>query len=244
MTCATGGIRKWLCRSGEQPDCATEGAVGPVLRGATAGERESASPPGSDRPEDLVGAHSPTGPNAPADGSRTEPPHGRGRSHSVASDAGMQMHVMSAVVMHGGAAPDAFQEVADCCATAPAGACAPRCRPSPRSPAVRREVPQGRKKITDDEDELLAFFDFPAEHWPHPRATNPIESTFATREAADEGDQGNRPPGRRAGHGLQAGRVRPGPLAGRERTPPRRSGPCRRPLRTRPPRRTPRDLAA
>jgi transposase-like protein len=36
------------------------------------------------------------------------------------------------------------------------------------------------KKITDDEAELLAFFDFPAEHWIHLRTTNPIESTFST----------------------------------------------------------------
>jgi transposase-like protein len=35
-------------------------------------------------------------------------------------------------------------------------------------------------KITDDLDELLAFYDFPAEHWIHLRTTNPIESTFAT----------------------------------------------------------------
>jgi transposase-like protein len=35
-------------------------------------------------------------------------------------------------------------------------------------------------KITDDVDELLAFFDYPAEHWVHLRTTNPIESTFAT----------------------------------------------------------------
>jgi putative transposase len=27
---------------------------------------------------------------------------------------------------------------------------------------------------------LLAFYDFPAEHWRHLRTTNPIESTFAT----------------------------------------------------------------
>jgi len=27
---------------------------------------------------------------------------------------------------------------------------------------------------------LLAFYDFPAEHWSHLRTTNPIESTFAT----------------------------------------------------------------
>jgi transposase-like protein len=35
-------------------------------------------------------------------------------------------------------------------------------------------------KITDDLDELLAFYDLPAEHWVHLRTTNPIESTFAT----------------------------------------------------------------
>lgn len=35
-------------------------------------------------------------------------------------------------------------------------------------------------KIVDDEDELLAFYDFPAEHWIHLRTTNPIEPTFAT----------------------------------------------------------------
>lgn len=35
-------------------------------------------------------------------------------------------------------------------------------------------------KVTDDLDELLAFYDFPAEHWQHLRTTNPIESTFAT----------------------------------------------------------------
>ena len=29
-------------------------------------------------------------------------------------------------------------------------------------------------------DELLVFFDFPAEHWVHLRTTNPIESVFAT----------------------------------------------------------------
>jgi len=35
-------------------------------------------------------------------------------------------------------------------------------------------------KLTKDRDELLAFYDFPAEHWKHIRTTNPIESTFAT----------------------------------------------------------------
>ena len=36
------------------------------------------------------------------------------------------------------------------------------------------------KKLTKDRDELLAFYDFPAEHWKHIRTTNPIESAFST----------------------------------------------------------------
>jgi len=36
------------------------------------------------------------------------------------------------------------------------------------------------KKITGQLDVLLAFYDFPAEHWIHLRTTNPIESTFST----------------------------------------------------------------
>lgn len=34
--------------------------------------------------------------------------------------------------------------------------------------------------LIQDRDALLAFYDFPAEHWKHLRTTNPIESTFAT----------------------------------------------------------------
>ncbi len=34
--------------------------------------------------------------------------------------------------------------------------------------------------LAKDRDTLLAFYDFPAEHWKHLRTTNPIESTFAT----------------------------------------------------------------
>jgi len=40
--------------------------------------------------------------------------------------------------------------------------------------------PKAVAKITDDLDVLLAFYDYPAEHWIHLRTTNPIESTFAT----------------------------------------------------------------
>jgi transposase-like protein len=40
--------------------------------------------------------------------------------------------------------------------------------------------PKAAAKITDDLDVLLAFYDYPAEHWIHLRTTNPIESAFAT----------------------------------------------------------------
>jgi putative transposase len=40
--------------------------------------------------------------------------------------------------------------------------------------------PKAVAKVVDDAEELLAFFDFPAEHWIHLKTTNPIESTFAT----------------------------------------------------------------
>jgi putative transposase len=40
--------------------------------------------------------------------------------------------------------------------------------------------PKAVEKVTKDTDALLAFFDFPAEHWVHLKTTNPIESTFAT----------------------------------------------------------------
>jgi putative transposase len=40
--------------------------------------------------------------------------------------------------------------------------------------------PKAVAKLVDDAIPLLAFFDFPAEHWIHLKTTNPIESTFAT----------------------------------------------------------------
>jgi putative transposase len=39
--------------------------------------------------------------------------------------------------------------------------------------------PKAVAKITDDAEELLCFFDFPAEHWLHLKTSNPIESTFS-----------------------------------------------------------------
>ena len=43
--------------------------------------------------------------------------------------------------------------------------------------------PKAVETLTKDQDQLLTFFDFPAEHWLHLRTTNPIESTFATVKA-------------------------------------------------------------
>jgi putative transposase len=40
--------------------------------------------------------------------------------------------------------------------------------------------PKATAKVTGELDTLLAFFDFPVEHWKHLRTTNAIESTFAT----------------------------------------------------------------
>jgi transposase-like protein len=42
------------------------------------------------------------------------------------------------------------------------------------------KFPKATACLEKDKDELLVFYDFPAEHWRHLRTTNPIESTFAT----------------------------------------------------------------
>jgi putative transposase len=45
--------------------------------------------------------------------------------------------------------------------------------------------------LKKDRDELLAFYDFPAEHWKHIRTSNPIESTFATVRLRHNRTKGN-----------------------------------------------------
>lgn len=42
------------------------------------------------------------------------------------------------------------------------------------------KYPKAMECLEKDREELLAFYDFPAEHWVHIRTTNPIESAFAT----------------------------------------------------------------
>ncbi len=42
------------------------------------------------------------------------------------------------------------------------------------------KYPKAADCLRKDRQQLLAFYELPAEHWPHIRTTNPIESTFAT----------------------------------------------------------------
>jgi putative transposase len=57
--------------------------------------------------------------------------------------------------------------------------------------------PKAVVKIVDERDALLAFYDYPAEHWRHLRTTNPIESVFASVRARTDVTKG--PGSRRAG---------------------------------------------
>jgi transposase-like protein len=53
------------------------------------------------------------------------------------------------------------------------------------------KYPAAVECLTEDRDALLAFYDFPAEHWIHLRTTNPIESTFATVRLRHRRTKGN-----------------------------------------------------
>ena len=50
--------------------------------------------------------------------------------------------------------------------------------------------PKALETLTKDQDRLLTFLDFPAEHWLHLRTTNPVESTFATVKARTKKTKG------------------------------------------------------
>jgi putative transposase len=57
--------------------------------------------------------------------------------------------------------------------------------------------PKAVSKIEDDREALLAFYDYPAQHWRHLRTTNPIESVFAPVRARTDVTKG--PGSRQAG---------------------------------------------
>jgi putative transposase len=42
------------------------------------------------------------------------------------------------------------------------------------------KYPKATRCLQKDREELMAFFDFPAQHWQSIRTSNPIESAFAT----------------------------------------------------------------
>ena len=58
------------------------------------------------------------------------------------------------------------------------------------SQEFQTKYPKAVETLTKDQDELLTFFDFPAEHWIHLRTTNPIESTFSTVKARTKKTKG------------------------------------------------------
>jgi transposase-like protein len=57
--------------------------------------------------------------------------------------------------------------------------------------AYEAKYPKAAQCLRKDREELLAFYDFPAEHWIHLRTTNPIESTFATVRLRHRKTKGN-----------------------------------------------------
>src|SRR3954465_11269437 len=77
-------------------------------------------------------------------------------------------------------------------------------------------------KLTDDLDELLAFYDYPAEHWQHLRTTNPIESTFATVRHPTKITRGPAPP--QTNHPRGRGPRAPGRAMASKLTEPPRAG--------------------
>jgi len=53
------------------------------------------------------------------------------------------------------------------------------------------KYPKAVECLNKDREELLAFYDFPAEHWIHLRTTNPIESVFSTVKHRQKKTRGN-----------------------------------------------------
>jgi putative transposase len=53
------------------------------------------------------------------------------------------------------------------------------------------KYPKACECLRKDREQLLSFYDFPAEHWGHLRTTNPIESTFATIRLRHRKTKGN-----------------------------------------------------
>lgn len=75
--------------------------------------------------------------------------------------------------------------------------------------------------------ELLAFYDFPAEHWVHLRTTNPIESTFSTVKLRAKDTRGAGSPAAALAMGfklVESAQARWGAITGAHLVPPVRAG--------------------
>src|SRR3977135_1000303 len=58
--------------------------------------------------------------------------------------------------------------------------------------SYQTKFPKACDCLEKDKEVLFTFYDFPAQHWPHIRTTNPIESTFATVRLRTRSNQGLR----------------------------------------------------
>jgi Transposase, Mutator family len=94
--------------------------------------------------------------------------------------------------------------------------------------AYGAKFPKAVAKVTDDEDELLAFYALPSTGF---TCARPTRVHLRHGQAPDQGHRGPRLKGRRGGHGVQADRVGPAPLADGPRPAPGRAGPRRRDTR-------------
>ena len=68
--------------------------------------------------------------------------------------------------------------------------------------AYGAKFPKAAAKITDGIEELLAFYDYPAEHWVHLRTTNPIVILSRSQGVVDVVDEHRRSPILPGGRGL------------------------------------------
>lgn len=107
-----------------------------------------------------------------------------------------------------------------------------------RRAGLRANYPQGRQADHGRRGRTPGVLRLPRRALDRPADHEPDRSIFATVRLRTKGHW---QPRRRPGHGLQADRVRPGPLASRERTPTSSRSSAPSPLRTRPPHRTPRN---
>ena len=88
--------------------------------------------------------------------------------------------------------------------------------------------PKAVAKIVDDAEVAAVVLRLPGRALGPSQDHQPDRVDLRHRPVADQGDQGSRLESRRPGHGLQADRGRPGPVAVSQRPPPRRPGPGRR----------------